>query len=153
MNIRNAQPADLDSIVRINNQHTQWLGEKDQEFFEKYCSMIILAEETQVQGFILLMNQDTPYNSLHFQWFRQRYNKFSYVDRIAVDQEARGRGIGTELYQFVREVAPLTPVFCEIAAENQDSRRFHTKIGFRKVGKHILHEQLYHMYGYGKHAV
>jgi uncharacterized protein len=75
----------------------------------------------------------------NFQWFRQRYPRFAYVDRVAVAQTARGRGLGRALYEdlFAKAAAEgHTIVTCEINTDppNPGSQAFHAALGFNAVG-------------------
>jgi uncharacterized protein len=44
------------------------------------------------------MPPDSAYDSVNYRWFTERYDDFMYLDRVAFDAEAQGRGLGTLLY-------------------------------------------------------
>lgn len=148
--MRNANQEDLEQLVEINNESAEWVGVKDKEFFEKCISHVSVVEEEKILGFALIMNQSTDYNSPHFLQFKQTLPKFFYVDRIVVRQEARGKGIGRELYSILREIGAIAPIVCEICIEplNADLVAFHERIGFKKIGQDAQEGKMYGMYSY-----
>lgn len=91
-------------------------------------------------GFVLAFDQDADYGSANFLWFRRRYARFVYVDRIIVGAPARGRGIARTLYEALFVAARAAwhaMVGCEvnIAPPNPGSLAFHTALGFAAVGE------------------
>ena len=91
-------------------------------------------------GFVIVLAPGADYSSPNYRYFEQRYRNHRYVDRIAVTDSARGRGIGRELYDAVfahtRDAgAPM--VTCEVNVEppNPTSSAFHRTLGFREVGR------------------
>ncbi|TIP69850.1 MAG: GNAT family N-acetyltransferase, partial [Mesorhizobium sp.] len=71
----------------------------------------------------------------NFLWFRERYPRFVYVDRVVVAGEARGRGHARRLYEDLFDHAlraGQTIVTCEVNAEppNPASDAFHAALGF-----------------------
>ena len=53
----------------------------------------------ELDAFLLAFDQDADYDSPNFLWFRERYPRFVYVDRIVVAAAARGRGLARLLYR------------------------------------------------------
>ena len=74
------------------------------------ASPIALAVELgdTIVGFCLVMPSDAPYDSVNFRWFTERYDDFMYLDRVAFDAEAQGRGFGTLLYAEVARAMSRT---------------------------------------------
>ena len=50
-------------------------------------------------AFLIAFDERADYDSQNFLWFRDRFERFVYVDRVAVSQVARGRGLGRALYE------------------------------------------------------
>jgi uncharacterized protein len=152
MNIRTAQESDLASIVEINNQHATYLGRKEKSFFRHRMTTdtLLVAEEEHVQGFVLLMDERAQYPSPHFQWFKERYDRFHYVDRIAVDTSSQRTGVGSALYGLLRELRATGAVLCEIDEQNTSSIAFHERHLFRRVGAHTVNDHEYGMYSCGR---
>jgi len=89
-------------------------------------------------AFLLAMPETADYDRLNFLWFRDRYPRFVYIDRIAVGTRDRRSGLGESLYADLLTWAEgRTPrLACEvnIRPSNEPSLRFHRKIGFQPVG-------------------
>ena len=95
-------------------------------------------------AFIIGFDQEADYHSPNFQWFRQRYPRFVYVDRVAVAASARGRGLARALYDdfFARAAAAgHTIVACEVNSDppNPGSDAFHAALGFSIVGEAAIY--------------
>jgi predicted GNAT superfamily acetyltransferase len=85
------------------------------------------------------MDQDASYGSPNFQWFRKRYSRFVYIDRVIVGTAFRRQGLAQALYAHLFETARAagqTRVVCEVNAEpaNPVSDAFHAALGFQPVG-------------------
>ncbi len=91
-------------------------------------------------AFLIALDQDADYASPNFHWFRERYPRFVYVDRIIVSAAARGQGSARSLYEElfgVAQRAAHTMVCCEVnlLPPNPGSQRFHAALGFEEVGR------------------
>ena len=120
-----------DDIGKINDQLVDPLK-------HRFRSILLVAEDSrrQVRGFALLMHA-TDLN-------------FSYLDFISAARLATGRGIGSALYDKVREEAlelgmigvffeclPDDPALCrekEVLKQNRARLRFYERYGARPIG-------------------
>ena len=98
----------------------------------------------RLEAFLMTFDQDATYDSPNFLWFRDRYPRFVYVDRVVVASSARGRGHARRLYEdlFARAAAAGHElVTCEVNADppNPASDAFHAALGFREVGDAVIH--------------
>lgn len=97
-------------------------------------------------AFLLAFDQDADYDSPNFLWFRARYDRFVYVDRVAVSDAHRRKGLAAALYddlaQAAREVGH-TRIVCEVNSDppNPGSDAFHAARGFRPVGDALLEDR------------
>src|SRR5690606_20884494 len=96
------------------------------------------------EAFLITFDQDADYDSPNFLWFRQRYARFIYIDRVVVDERARGRGHARRLYEdlFKRAAeAGHDTIVCEVNADppNPQSDAFHERLGFHEVGAAEIH--------------
>jgi predicted GNAT superfamily acetyltransferase len=95
-------------------------------------------------AFLIAMDQDADYASPNFQWFRERFERFVYIDRIITAEQARGRGLARALYEdLFAEAARLghALVGCEVNLEpaNPVSDAFHAALGFVEIGRAAIY--------------
>tara|TARA_B110001452_G_scaffold263289_1_gene264519 strand:- start:688 stop:1167 length:480 start_codon:yes stop_codon:yes gene_type:complete len=142
MEIRRLEPKDVAVAWEINEQGLPGTGQVSHDEMTDLLSLselpIGVFERDALLGFVLCLVPRTKYGSLNYAWFNQRYEEFLYVDRIAVAEKHRDRGIGTLLYQKV--IAYAEQRACPVAAEvnlkppNPGSIRFHHRHNFTEVG-------------------
>lgn len=137
---------DLPAILALNNTHAEelsWLEpERLSELVGKACHARRIGNG---EAFLLVFDQDADYDSPNFLWFKQRYPRFLYVDRIVVAASARGKGHARTLYDDLFSQASAKGhdvVVCEINADppNPVSEAFHAALGFSQVGSAIIHD-------------
>ncbi|HWE07450.1 MAG TPA: GNAT family N-acetyltransferase, partial [Rhizomicrobium sp.] len=92
-----------------------------------------------LDAFLLAFDQDARYDSPNYLWFRSRYARFVYIDRIVVASSARKRSCARQLYHdlFGHALrAGHDRVFCEVnlSPPNPLSDAFHAALGFAEVG-------------------
>lgn len=95
--------------------------------------------EGRLAGFLIGLGPGLDYASPNYQWFCRKYKMFGYVDRVAVAQDFRRRGIGSLLYDdFADTLRGRVPVMtCEvnIRPPNESSMAYHLRHGFVCVAK------------------
>jgi predicted GNAT superfamily acetyltransferase len=137
------------ALLALNNEHAQELSWLDPARLTHLVDEAFLARrigrfEGHVDAFLLAFDQGADYDSPNFLWFRERYPRFVYVDRIVVAAAARGRGLARLLYdELFAEAARAghSAVACEIdsAPPNPASDAFHAAMGFVEVGSASIH--------------
>ena len=145
--LRSVGPADIlrdsalgTAILTLNNAHAQELSWLEAERLEYLAREAFLARRIgHLDAFLLAFDQDARYDSPNFIWFRARYPRFVYVDRIVVAASARGRGCARRLYSDLFEHAVRAGhdrVVCEVNTipPNAASDAFHAALGFVEVG-------------------
>ncbi len=134
------------SLLALNNAHAQELSWLEPARLEHLVAQAFLARRIgNLDAFLLAFDQDADYDSPNFLWFRARYPRFVYVDRIVVAASARGRGCARRLYRDLFEQAERPSherVVCEvnISPPNPASDAFHAALGFAEVGSASVHE-------------
>lgn len=137
--------ADRTTVLAMNNLHAHELSLLDRARFDKLMAEAFRARRVgALDAFMIAFDQNADYDSPNFLWFRERYPRFVYVDRIAVAVGARGRGLARDLYEDLFDAARAaghTVVTCEINSEppNPGSHAFHASMGFREVGDAVIH--------------
>ena len=116
---------DRPQLLALNNDHAAELSLLDEASFAQLVDTAFIALQTEdAAALVIAFDQAGAYDSPNFLWFRERFERFVYVDRVVVSPAARGRGLARALY------------VCEINVEppNPGSVRFHEGLGFRRIG-------------------
>lgn len=133
-------------MVELNNRHAKETSWQDSESFAGLLEMACFARGMDGGGRALLvaMDERARYENANFAWFKGRYERFVYVDRVIVGEELRGRGVAKalyeELFRWARE-AGQERVVCEVnlLPPNPGSDAFHAAMGFVEVGRAEIH--------------
>ncbi len=132
-------------ILALNNELAEELSWLEPARLSQLVSRAFYARRIgDIEAFLLSFDQDADYDSPNFLWFKERYRRFVYVDRIAVAASARGRGHARRLYNDLFDAAAGVGhevVVCEINSEppNPISDAFHAALGFSEVGQAAIH--------------
>ena len=129
--------------LALNNAHAVELSWLDASRFAEMVAGAFLACRIPDTAFLLAFDQDARYDSPNFVWFRARYSRFVYVDRLVVAPEARGRRHARRLYDELFDRARAAghdEIVCEVNIEppNPASDAFHARLGFTEVGRGSL---------------
>jgi predicted GNAT superfamily acetyltransferase len=127
-------------LLALNNADAAQLSWLEPDRLDHLVGQAFLARRIgEIDAFLLALDQSADYDSPNFLWFRSRYRRFVYVDRIVVAPSARKRGYARRLYHDLFEHALKAGherVTCEvnISPPNPQSDAFHTALGFVEVG-------------------
>jgi predicted GNAT superfamily acetyltransferase len=153
MTLRPYDEADLARLVDLNNAAypaVPIVGRAELAELIALASLALVAVDQdseaggEASGFVLAINPGTAYASENYTFFSDRAAQvgrdFLYVDRIVIDEAARGEGIGRRLYEAVFERAAADgrdEVTCEVNIEppNPESLAFHARLGFERIGE------------------
>lgn len=136
--------ADLPTLLELNNDHALELSELTADEFRE---LVKVAWRTRVaddlSAMVIAFDQDTARSSQNFDWFKARYQRFAYVDRVVVAPAARGQGLARALYDDVIAAARAAgqPLLCaevNLDPPNPASDALHTAMGFAPVGSAAL---------------
>ena len=137
--VSQAQPLGR-ALLALNNAHARELSWLEPARLEYLVGEALLARRIgELDAFLLAFDQNARYDSPNFLWFRARYPRFAYVDRIVVAASARGRGCARRLYDDLFEHAVRMGhdrIVCEVNQNppNPVSDAFHAASGFVEVG-------------------
>jgi predicted GNAT superfamily acetyltransferase len=96
--------------------------------------------DATLAGYVLAFSREQPYDGEEFLVLRSSVAEaFVYVDQIAIEERARGTGIGTMLYQELAARARglgAAALCCEVntSPPNPGSLAFHQRMGFNRIG-------------------
>lgn len=136
------------AILALNNAHATELSLLDAGRLaalldRAWHARVVGGADDAPEAFLLAFDQRSDYDSPNFVWFRERYARFAYVDRVVVAPAARGRGLARLLYAdlIARAAADgYDRVVCEVNLDppNPVSDAFHAALGFAEVGREAV---------------
>lgn len=139
----------LENLYSLNQENTPEVGSlEDIESFSKLfelSSISLLVElKDQIIGFIICLRENSTYSSENYKFFNDDKDKFIYIDRIVIKSGFRRKGIGTQVYKHLDDLASkdFLPICCEVNSvpKNEISLNFHIKNGFIEVGERNFHD-------------
>jgi hypothetical protein len=142
MELRALSFDDVEAMWTINEQGLPGTGQVSRQELRDLLALSVLPigvfQEEKMLGFVICLPPRTTYGSLNYAWFNERFDSFIYVDRIAVLESHRKKGVGTKLYERVVAYSQENniPIAAEVNLEppNPGSMRFHHRFGFEGVG-------------------
>lgn len=141
--IRDAEESDLPLVHAINDAAQPEVNGVPAQFFTHWLEhafyLRVAVVDGEVIGFLLAMNQKAVYGSVNYQWFKENYSRFVYIDRIVVTPLHRSKGVGHGLYEdliaYVGGKSPLLGCEVNVRPRNETSLRFHDVMKFKEVGR------------------
>ena len=135
------EPAEYDDILQLNEASVPHVNSIDATQFAWFCEYGAFVRSARIDGrlagFIVGLRPGIAYASDNYRWFCEHYDDFAYVDRIAVADWARRRGVAERLYtEFAASQSDAPIMTCEVNLRppNEGSMNFHKRLGFRQVG-------------------
>jgi uncharacterized protein len=142
MRLRELTAADWPQVLRLHEESVEVLSEMDEERLEFILTLpgrsLVAELDGQIAAFAIAIAEGTDYDSDNYRWFSENYERFLYLDRIAVSSAHRRRGLGGALYQAMEATAEAHGrMVCEVNVEppNEVSLAFHQALGYREVGQ------------------
>ena len=143
MVIRDANPDDFAAVLLLNAESEHYLSPltpaRLAHLHRQARYHRVVTVDAQIVAFLLGFGPGADYDSVNYQWFAQRYERFLYVDRVVVSAARQGERLGGALYTDLIASAKRSgtaTITCEfdVVPPNERSRRFHARFGFREVG-------------------
>ena len=146
--VRDVREHELDSVLALNNAAGPAILPLDanrlRRFFRSAEYFRVAERDGGIAGFLVGFGADADHDSGNYAWFRERYPRFLYIDRIVVASRRRGGGLGRAFYADVQSHAELRypHLACEVFLEdgNDPALLFHGSFGFREVGQRVMPE-------------
>jgi predicted GNAT superfamily acetyltransferase len=137
---------DQAELLALNNAHAAELSLLDAASLRALLGGAFYARCIgRLEAVLIALDQTHPdYASPNYLWFRDRYPRFVYVDRVVVAEDARGKGHARRLYADLFEKAAEAGhdlIVCEVNSDppNPASDAFHAALGFVEVGAAEIH--------------
>ena len=133
---------DANLLLALNNASVPDVGELSlhkARWLAEHCILPGLATlDDQVAGMVVVLSDNSGYDSDFYRWFTDRYANFLYIDRIVVTPWARGRGVAKGLYQAIEQTAREhgMAIVADVYSEppNTPSLNLHRLMGFEEIG-------------------
>ena len=154
--IRTLRPTDLELIHKWNESTVPKVNSLTFEEFRLQSinctySYIQYSTDSIPVGFIFLYDEKTEYDSLNYLYFKNKYQKFLYVDRIIIAAEHQKKGYGQHLYDYVIDTHNPDIFCCEVnITPNRQSLSFHQKYGFKEIGQQTVYNKVVSLLTYTK---
>ena len=155
--IRTLRTTDLELIHKWNQSTVPKVNSLTFEEFRLQSvnctySYIQCSTDSMPVGFIFLYDEKTEYDSLNYLYFKSRYQKFLYVDRIIIAGEHQKKGYGQQLYDFIIDTHNPDIFCCEvnITPPNRQSLSFNHKYGFKEIGQQNVYNKVVSLLTYSK---
>jgi uncharacterized protein len=144
--IRDVREHELDSVLALNNNAGLAIlpldSAKLQRFHEQAEYFRVAERDGNLAGFLVGFGAAAGHDSSNFAWFRERYPRFFYIDRIVVASRRRGGGVGRAFYADVQSYAELRypQLACEVFLDHgaDPALLFHGSFGFKEVGQNLM---------------
>ncbi|MGN0107101.1 MAG: GNAT family N-acetyltransferase [Hominilimicola sp.] len=144
MNIRRAEKRDMEKIKDLLSQvlavhHNgrpdlfkancrKYMDSELEELIKDDIRPIFVAEEKEVLGYAFCVIKETKNNNI------MTDIKTLYIDDLCVDEDARGKHVGTALFEYVKEYAKKMGCYnvtLNVWACNESAQRFYEKQGLK----------------------
>ncbi len=132
------------ALLALNNADAEALSLLSNESFGRLVAQAFLALAAgEADALLIALDERAAYDSANFLWFRERFDRFVYVDRVVVAPHARGRGLARLLYGALIAEASAAGHARIVAEVNDDppnpaSHAFHAAMGFVAIGAATL---------------
>ena len=144
--IRDVREHELDSVLALNNNAGLAILPLDSARLHRFHAQAeyfrVAERDGNLAGFLVGFGADAEHDSSNFTWFRERYPRFFYIDRIVVASRRRGGGVGRAFYADVQSYAELRypQLACEVFLDHgaDPALLFHGSFGFKEVGQNLM---------------
>jgi len=140
--VRELTRADWPAALALNVESVVQLSELDAARLEWIASLahraLAVERDGELVAFALAIGPRTAYDSENYRWFDARFERFLYLDRIAVAAHARRRGVAGRLYDAMEATAAaLERMVCEVSVRpaNEASLAFHAARGYVELDR------------------
>ncbi len=134
----------LNEIYLLNQSNTPEVGSLEsvdhlQSLLQMSLLNLFVSNNEEMMGFTICFEENTNYSSKNYKFFSEREKKFLYIDRVAIAEKYRRKGLGKSLYKNLETLSKekKIPLCCEVNTfpMNKPSINFHKKLGFTEVGR------------------
>jgi uncharacterized protein len=140
--LREAGERDLQRLLELNAASVAELSPLDERRLRYILGLarrcLVAERDALVVAFAIAIAPGGDYDSDNYRWFSERCERFLYLDRIAVEDGQRRRGVGALLYEEMEATAAAYGrMVCDVNLKppNEPSLAFHRARGYVEVGR------------------
>jgi uncharacterized protein len=141
--VRPFEDRDLPAVLALNEREVEKLAPMDEAKLRQIQQLAdrfdVVELDGEFVGFVITVPPGRDYDSENYRWFTDRYGEeFSYLDRVVMDESARGRGLGSQVYDALeRRAAAYGRLTLEVNIDppNEESLAFHSSRGYQPLGE------------------
>ena len=135
---------DVDDVLALNEAEVDMLAPMDESRFHELRELADRFDVIQVDGafggFVITFAPGSAYDSENYRWFSARSPEggFYYLDRFALHESLRRRGIGGRIYDEIESAAAAygrMTLEVNLVPRNEASLAFHAGRGYVEVGR------------------
>jgi predicted GNAT superfamily acetyltransferase len=143
--LRDAARQDWSRLLELNAASVAELSPLDEPRLRYILALahsgLVADLDGEVAGFAIAVAPGTDYDSANYGWFGERCERFLYLDRIAVAEQARRQGLGAMLYDAIEDAARAfgrMVLDVNVIPPNEPSLAFHAARGYQPL-EHVQH--------------
>ena len=107
--LKTADKEILKEIFKINESYNPFLGPLKTldnliELIQRSNYSIFLTNKKQICAFLVCFRENSKYQSKNYKFFKKRFNRFFYIDRIGVVKGFKNKGLGTFIYNKIESI-------------------------------------------------
>ena len=140
--LRPLRDTDIPAVLALNERNVEALAPMDEPRLHQLRGLAerfdVLDLDGAFAGFVITFAPGTSYDSENYAWFSERYEDFSYLDRIVLREDMRRRGLGTFVYDEVETAGKARgrlALEVNLVPRNDASLAFHAQRGYAEVGR------------------
>jgi uncharacterized protein len=140
MKLRELTDADRQAVLELNENSVLELSPLDDERLRYILALayrsVVVERDGDVLAFAIAIAPDAGYDSRNYARLSELFDRFLYLDRIAVADGARRQGLGAMLYNALEQAArPFGRMVCDVNVEppNEASLAFHAARGYQPL--------------------
>lgn len=135
---------DLPDVLALNERDVELLSPMDEQRYREIAAVAdhcaVIDVDGAFGGFVIVVADGTSYDAENYHWYAERYDRFSYLDRIVIAEDFRRRGLGAFVYDAVEGWAhERVALEVNVDPPNEPSLAFHRGRGFAEVGQRVSH--------------
>lgn len=140
--IRPARPEDRAAVRAVNAEGAPGVAALDDAYLavlEGAAYFRVAGAGGRVIGYAAALEPGAEYPGEEYRWIAERFERFLYVDQVAVAEEWRRAGVASALYDDLEAFAvergiPLLACEVNVHPPNPGSLAFHHARGWDQVG-------------------